>query len=131
MINSAQKPSHLNRRETRRTVSGDRRIRDARLSCQENSMPTLHQHTLSRRGFCLCCMAAATFTATGGWLSPSQAYAEARNIVDLIRDDAAKAPINTSSGDRALPTVRSRIGTSRRLASGSASVFVGFARAYR
>jgi hypothetical protein len=52
-------------------------------------MPTLRQHTLSRRGFCLCCMAAAT----GGWLSPSQAYAEARNIVDLIRDDAAKAPI--------------------------------------
>ncbi len=56
-------------------------------------MPTLHQHALSRRGFCLCCMAAATFTATGSWLSPSQAYAEARNIVDLIRDDAAKAPI--------------------------------------
>src|SRR5258708_16786237 len=56
-------------------------------------MPTLRQHTLSRRGFCLCCMAAATVAATGGWLSPSQAYAEARNIVDLIRDDAAKAPI--------------------------------------
>ena len=56
-------------------------------------MTTLHQHALSRRGFCLCCTAAATFAATGGWLSPSQAYAEARNIVDLIRDDAAKAPI--------------------------------------
>jgi glyoxylase-like metal-dependent hydrolase (beta-lactamase superfamily II) len=38
-------------------------------------------------------MAAATFTATGGWLTPRQAFAEARNIVDLIRDDAAKAPI--------------------------------------
>jgi len=38
-------------------------------------------------------MAAAGCTATGGWLSPSQAYTEARNIVDLIRDDAAKAPI--------------------------------------
>jgi len=36
----------------------------------------------------------ATLIATGGWLSPSRAYAEARNIVDLIRDDAAKAPIN-------------------------------------
>ena len=56
-------------------------------------MTTLHQHTLSSRGFCLCCTVAATFAATGGWLSPSQAYAEARNIVDLIRDDAAKAPI--------------------------------------
>ena len=56
-------------------------------------MTTLHQDNLSRRGFCLCCVAAATFAATGGWLTPSQAYAEARNIVDLIRDDAAKAPI--------------------------------------
>src|SRR3979411_3469059 len=56
-------------------------------------MTTLHQDNLSRRGFCLCCRAATTFAATGGWLSPSQAYAEARNIVDLIRDDAAMAPI--------------------------------------
>lgn len=34
-------------------------------------MTPLHQHTLSRRRFCLCCSAAATFAATGGWLSPS------------------------------------------------------------
>jgi glyoxylase-like metal-dependent hydrolase (beta-lactamase superfamily II) len=38
-------------------------------------------------------MSSATLIATGGWLSPSRAYAEARNVVDLIRDDAAKAPI--------------------------------------
>jgi hypothetical protein len=56
-------------------------------------MATLNQHIMSRRGFCLCCMAATTVAATGGWLSPRQAFAEARNIVDLIRDDAAKAPI--------------------------------------
>src|SRR5580704_8011671 len=56
-------------------------------------MTSIDHRTLSRRGFCLCCAAAAGFTATGGWLSPSQAYAEARNIVDLIRDDAARAPI--------------------------------------
>ena len=56
-------------------------------------MATLNQHIMSRRGFCLCCMAATTVAATGGWLSPQQAFAEARNIVDLIRDDAAKAPI--------------------------------------
>ena len=56
-------------------------------------MPPLKQHIMSRRGFCLCCMAATTFTVTGGWLTPRQAFAEARNIVDLIRDDAAKAPI--------------------------------------
>ena len=57
-------------------------------------MPSLNQHIMSRRGFCLCCMAATTLAATGGWLTPRQAFAEARNIVDLIRDDAAKAPIN-------------------------------------
>jgi len=38
-------------------------------------------------------MAAATLATTGGRLTPSQAYAEARNIVDLIRDDAAKVPV--------------------------------------
>ena len=45
-------------------------------------MPALNRHLLSRRSFCLCCMSAATLAATGGWLTPSQAYAEARNIVD-------------------------------------------------
>jgi glyoxylase-like metal-dependent hydrolase (beta-lactamase superfamily II) len=55
---------------------------------------TFHeQRTLSRRGFCFCCVATTTLAAKGGWLSPSQAYAEARNIVNLIRDDAATAPI--------------------------------------
>jgi glyoxylase-like metal-dependent hydrolase (beta-lactamase superfamily II) len=48
---------------------------------------------LSRRHFCLCCVGSATLTASGVWLSAGRAYAEARNIVDLIRDDAAKAPI--------------------------------------
>jgi glyoxylase-like metal-dependent hydrolase (beta-lactamase superfamily II) len=45
--------------------------------------------SFSRRGFCLCCVGAATFAATGRWLSPSQVYAEARNIVGLIRSEAA------------------------------------------
>jgi glyoxylase-like metal-dependent hydrolase (beta-lactamase superfamily II) len=49
--------------------------------------------TLSRRGFCLCCAAAAGFVATGRWLSPAEAYVEASKIVDLIRDQAAKTPI--------------------------------------
>ena len=53
---------------------------------------TNHQ-TLSRRGFCLCCLSSATFAACGGWLSPSQVFAKARNIVDLIRDEAARTPI--------------------------------------
>ncbi|RCW82334.1 MBL fold metallo-hydrolase [Phyllobacterium bourgognense] len=48
---------------------------------------------LSRRGFCLCCMAATTFAASGGWLTPRQVFAKAQGIVDMIRDEAAKAPI--------------------------------------
>jgi glyoxylase-like metal-dependent hydrolase (beta-lactamase superfamily II) len=56
-------------------------------------MATIKQHVMSRRGFCLCCMTATTVAAAGDWLSPRQAFAEARNIVDLIRDDAAKTPI--------------------------------------
>lgn len=49
----------------------------------------------SRRGFCICCIVAAGAMTAGGWLSPSQAFAEANNIVDLIRDSAARAPIKT------------------------------------
>jgi len=56
---------------------------------REPRTPTL----LSRRGFCLCCLGPATFAATGGWLTPSQVFAEARTLVDLIRSEAAKAPI--------------------------------------
>ena len=43
---------------------------------------------LSRRGFCLCCVAASS-----AWLTPSQAFAEAQNIVDVFRNEAAKAKI--------------------------------------
>ncbi|NLS01489.1 MBL fold metallo-hydrolase [Rhizobium sp. P38BS-XIX] len=50
---------------------------------------------LSRRGFCLCCVVATGFAATGGWLTPSEAFAEARNLVDVFRDEAAKAKITT------------------------------------
>lgn len=50
---------------------------------------------LSRRGFCLCCMTAATFATNRGWLSPREAYAEARGLVSLIKDSAATSPIKT------------------------------------
>jgi glyoxylase-like metal-dependent hydrolase (beta-lactamase superfamily II) len=52
-------------------------------------------HMLSRRGFCLCCIGAASFAATGGWMSPRAAYAEARGLVSLIKDSAAKSEIGT------------------------------------
>jgi hypothetical protein len=50
---------------------------------------------LSRRRFCLCCAGGATFAATGGWLTPRQAFAEARGPVSLIKDSAAASQIVT------------------------------------
>jgi glyoxylase-like metal-dependent hydrolase (beta-lactamase superfamily II) len=51
--------------------------------------------SLSRRHFCLCCMTGAAFAATGGWLSPRQAFAEARGLVTLIKDSAASSPVSS------------------------------------
>lgn len=51
-------------------------------------------HGISRRGFCLCCMGAGAL-ATNGWLTPRGAFAEARGIVNLIKDSAATSPIIT------------------------------------
>ena len=52
-------------------------------------------HSLSRRGFCLCCVGGAAFAATAGWLTPRQAFAEARGLVSLIKDSAATSPVTT------------------------------------
>jgi glyoxylase-like metal-dependent hydrolase (beta-lactamase superfamily II) len=54
-----------------------------------------HEQLLSRRHFCLCCMTSAAFAATGGWLTPRQAFAEARGLVTLIKDSAASSPITS------------------------------------
>jgi glyoxylase-like metal-dependent hydrolase (beta-lactamase superfamily II) len=54
-----------------------------------------HALHLSRRGFCLCCAVAAGTIASGGRLTPPQAFAKARSLVDIIRDAAATAPIKT------------------------------------
>jgi glyoxylase-like metal-dependent hydrolase (beta-lactamase superfamily II) len=51
------------------------------------------KHAFSRRHFCLCCMTGAAFAATGGWLTPRQAFAEARGLVTLIKDSAASSPV--------------------------------------
>ncbi len=48
---------------------------------------------LSRRNFCLCCLGGAALATTGEWLTPEQAFAEARGIVSLIKDSAATSPI--------------------------------------
>ena len=62
---------------------------------REDVMESPKAHSLSRRGFCLCCVGGAAFAATGGWLTPREAYAEARGIVSLIKDSAATSPIAT------------------------------------
>ena len=53
------------------------------------------KHLLSRRGFCLCCMSASAAAVTGRWLTPREAFAEARGLVSVIKDSAAVAPIVT------------------------------------
>jgi glyoxylase-like metal-dependent hydrolase (beta-lactamase superfamily II) len=53
------------------------------------------ENLLSRRHFCLCCVGGAAYAATAGWLTPRQAYAEARGLVSLIKDSAAVSPIAT------------------------------------
>jgi glyoxylase-like metal-dependent hydrolase (beta-lactamase superfamily II) len=50
---------------------------------------------MSRRGFCFCCLAGSTFSATGGWLTPQEAFATARGLVTIIRDSAVVSPITT------------------------------------
>jgi glyoxylase-like metal-dependent hydrolase (beta-lactamase superfamily II) len=56
---------------------------------------SIHRPTISRRRFCLCCVGGAAYTATGAWLTPRQAFAEARGLVSLIKDSAAVSPIVT------------------------------------
>ena len=56
-------------------------------------MRDAYRSALPRRGFCLCCLGATTFAATGGWLSPREVFAQAKTIVDSIRESAAEAPI--------------------------------------
>jgi glyoxylase-like metal-dependent hydrolase (beta-lactamase superfamily II) len=58
-------------------------------------MTSAHRRAISRRGFCLCCLSAPTLAATGAWLSPRQAFAEALGIVETIKAAAATTPIAT------------------------------------
>src|SRR5262249_61105737 len=65
-------------------------------------LPSPSQHIMSRRGFCLCCMAATTVAVSGGCLTPRQAFAKARNIVELIRYDTAKDAIDNQKRRRSV-----------------------------
>src|SRR6476659_5471741 len=61
----------------------------------EDFLVATPHNIMSRRGFCFCCLAGATFATTGGWLTPREAFAEARGLVSLIKDSAAASPITT------------------------------------
>jgi glyoxylase-like metal-dependent hydrolase (beta-lactamase superfamily II) len=50
---------------------------------------------LSRRHFCLCCVTGAAFAATGDWLNPRQAFAEARGMIAAPDANLAVATDNT------------------------------------
>jgi glyoxylase-like metal-dependent hydrolase (beta-lactamase superfamily II) len=69
-------------------------------------------------------VAAVGHTATGGWLSPSQAYAQARNIVDLIRDDAARAPIKLHNVRRDVSILEGSGGNIAVLTGADGKVFI-------
>src|ERR1700755_1702294 len=56
-------------------------------------MKAAKENLLSRRHFCLCCIGGAA--ALSGWMTPRQAFAEARGLVSLIKDSAATSPIAT------------------------------------
>jgi glyoxylase-like metal-dependent hydrolase (beta-lactamase superfamily II) len=62
----------------------------------DEAMDRSRDGLLSRRHFCFCCIGGAATAATG-WLTPHEAYAEARGIVSLIKDSAATSPITTHS----------------------------------
>jgi len=64
-------------------------------AARQESEHATQERSLSRRSFCLCCVGGALYRATGGWLTPRQAFAEARGIVSLIKDSAAVSPIVT------------------------------------
>lgn len=87
-------------------------------------MAHLEQHGLSRRKFCFCCLVGTGFAATGGWLTPSQAFAEAQNIVDVFRDEAAKAKITVHKLRRDVSVLEGSGGNIGVLADPDGKVFV-------
>lgn len=87
-------------------------------------MNSAHHTRLTRRGFCLCCLGAATLAATGGWLSPPEVFAQARTIVDAIRDEAAKSPIKVHKLRRNIAVLEGSGGNIAVLTGGDGALLV-------
>lgn len=62
---------------------------------------TSRPQNLTRRSFCLCCIGAAAIQSSG-WLSPREAYAKAGGVVDLMRSEAARIPIEIHRSGRGI-----------------------------
>ena len=96
-----QKQTNPSKRRTAALASGKllcRMFRRAKTRTKErgDTVGTIFgSHQFSRRHFCLCCVAGAAYAATNGWLTPREAFAEARGLVSLIKDSAAVSPITT------------------------------------
>ncbi len=55
-------------------------------------MAAKHGYRIPRRGFCLCCLSSTGAAVSGVPLTQRQAFAQARNVVDGMRAEAANAP---------------------------------------
>ncbi len=55
-------------------------------------MAAKHGYRIPRRGFCLCCLSSTGAAVSGVPLTQRQAFAQARNVVDSMRAEAANAP---------------------------------------
>ena len=80
--------------------------------------------TLSRRSFCMCCAVAAGIGTNRDWLKPAEAFAEARNIVDTIRDSAATMPIEIHKLRRNVTVIEGSGGNIAVLTGGDGKLFV-------
>jgi glyoxylase-like metal-dependent hydrolase (beta-lactamase superfamily II) len=78
----------------------------------------------SRRGFCVCCAVAAGLATNDRWLRPAEAYAEARDIVDTIRDAAAKVPLQLHKLRGNVTIIEGSGGNIAVLTGGDGKVFV-------
>jgi hypothetical protein len=97
----------------------------------ESTMTAKQSSIMSRRSFCLCCVGGAAFAATGDWLEPREAFAEARGLVSLIKDSAAVSPIVTHKLRNNISVLEGSGGNIAVLTGSDGKVLIDAASAYR
>src|ERR1700722_12251041 len=83
-----------------------------------------YPQALSRRGFCICCAVAIGLDANSGWFSPPGASPQPGELVDLIRDYAAKTPIQLHKLRGNVTVIEGSGGNIAVLTGGDGKVFV-------